>query len=41
MQGVLALLEDAGIGHAIDDILLIAQCYTSAEMKDQVLYIPL
>ena len=41
MQGVLVLLEDAGIGRAIDDILLIAQCYTPDEMKDQVLYIPM
>jgi hypothetical protein len=41
MPGVLALKENVGIGRVIDDILLVAQCYTADEMKDQVLYIPL
>src|SRR5262245_34849735 len=41
MPGVLALLENVGIGRVIDDILLVAQCYTADEMKNQVLYIPL
>jgi hypothetical protein len=41
MPGVLALLENAGIGRVIDDILLVALCYTADEMKDQVIFIPL
>ena len=41
MPGVLALLENVGIGRVIDDILLVAQCYTADEINDQVLYIPL
>jgi hypothetical protein len=41
MPRVLALKENIGIGRVIDDILLVAQCYTVDEMKDQVLYIPL
>ena len=41
MPGVLALRGNAGIGQAIDDILLVAKCYTAEEMKDQVLYLPL
>jgi hypothetical protein len=40
MPGVLALLENVGIGRVIDDTLLAAQCYTADQMKDQVLYIP-
>ncbi len=39
--GVLALKENVGIGRVIDDIHLVALCYTADEMKDQVLYIPL
>jgi hypothetical protein len=41
MPGVLALLPHAAIGRAIDDILLVAQCYGEEEMRDQVVYIPL
>jgi hypothetical protein len=41
MPGVLALKENVGIGRVIDDILLVALCYTADEMKDQVLYVPL
>ena len=40
MVGVLALLENVGIGRVIDDILLVALCYVADEVKDQVLYIP-
>ena len=29
------------IGRVIDDILLVAVCYTVEEIKDQVLFIPL
>jgi hypothetical protein len=41
MPGVLALLENVGIGRVIDDILLVARCYEADDMKGQVLYIPL
>jgi len=40
MPGVFALLENAGIGRVIDDILLMAQCYDVDDVKDQVLYVP-
>ena len=40
MPGVLALLENIGIGRVLDDVLLVALCYAPEEIKDQVLYIP-
>jgi hypothetical protein len=40
MPGVLALIENIGIGPVLDDILLVALCYSADEMMDQVLYIP-
>jgi hypothetical protein len=40
MLGVLALLENVGIGRVIDEILLVALCYSADEIKEQVLYIP-
>ncbi len=41
MPGVLALLENVGIGRVIDDLLLVAQCYEAVEISDQVMYIPM
>jgi hypothetical protein len=41
MPGVLALRENFAIGQAIDDICLMAECYTEDEMSNQVRYIPL
>jgi len=41
MPGVLALKAGFGIGQAIDDILLVADCYIADEVKNQVYYIPL
>jgi hypothetical protein len=41
MPGVLALLENVGIGRVIDDILLVAQCYEPVDVKDQVVFIPI
>jgi hypothetical protein len=41
MPGMLALLENAGIGRVIDDILLIVQCGAPEELMGQVLFIPL
>ena len=40
MPGVLALLENIGVGRVIDDILLVALCSAPEEIKSQVLYIP-
>jgi hypothetical protein len=40
MPGVLALIENIGIGAVLDDLLLVALCYAPEEIKDQVLYIP-
>jgi hypothetical protein len=40
MPGMLALLENSGVGRVIDDILLVALCYAPEEIKDQVVYIP-
>jgi hypothetical protein len=41
VPGVLALVENIGTGRVIDDILLIALCHATEEIKDQVLFIPL
>jgi hypothetical protein len=41
MPGVLALLENVGVGRVIEDILLVALCYAPEEIKNQVLFIPL
>ena len=40
MPGVLALLENSGVGRVIDGILLVALCYAPDELSNQVLYIP-
>ena len=40
LPGVLALLENRGVGRVIEDILLVALCHAPEEIKDQVLYIP-
>jgi hypothetical protein len=41
MPGVVALLENVGIGRVIDDVLLVAQCYEPDDIKDQVVFIPI
>lgn len=41
MPGVIALLENTGIGRVIDDVLLIALCYESEEIEDQIVFVPL
>ena len=41
MAGVLALLENVGIGRVIDDLLLVAQCYEADEINNQLIYIPM
>jgi hypothetical protein len=41
MPGMLALLENVGIGRVIDDILLAVQCYEPDDIKDQVVFIPI
>jgi hypothetical protein len=40
MPGVLALLENAGVGRVIDDILLVALSSEPEDIKDQVVFIP-
>ncbi len=40
MPGVLALLENIGVGRVIDDILLVALCYAPEEITNQVIFIP-
>jgi len=41
MPGVLALLENIAVGRVIDDLLLVALCYTPEEINRQILFIPL
>ena len=40
MRSLVALLENVGVGRVIDDILLVAVCYTPEEFKDQVMFVP-
>jgi hypothetical protein len=40
MPGVLALLENKGVGRVLDDILLVAVCYAPEEIQDQVMFVP-
>ena len=40
MPGVLALLENTGVGRVIDDILLVALCHAPEEIEGQVLFVP-
>jgi len=40
MPGLLALLENAGIGRVLDDIVLAVECYTAEVMNNQIVYIP-
>ena len=41
MPGVLAIRPHATIGGAVEDILIVAECYSEEEMRDQVIYIPI
>jgi hypothetical protein len=41
MAGVLVLRRTIGVGQAINEILLVAQCYTADEIKDQIIYLTL
>jgi hypothetical protein len=41
MPGVLVVRENTGIGRAINDILLVAECCTPDDIKDQVWFLPL
>jgi predicted nuclease of predicted toxin-antitoxin system len=40
MPGVIVLTERQAIGDAIQDILLLAECYTADEIKDRVVFLP-
>lgn len=41
MPGVFEVRSVAGIGQAIDDLLLLAECSHEGEWEGQVLYLPL
>jgi len=41
MPGVIAMAQSMPIGSAIEDLVLIAECATSEEYRDQVWYLPL
>ena len=40
MAGVLALRQHASMGRLLDDILLLAECCTSAEVEGQIIFVP-
>ena len=41
MPGVIVLLNRLLMGQAIEQILIVAECSTLAEMKDRVVFLPL
>ncbi len=41
LPGVVALNARQGLGETIEDILLIAECYTEDDVRDQVIFLPL
>jgi hypothetical protein len=41
MPGVIAVTGGCGVGRAVDDILLVANCYPEEQIRDQVVFIPL
>jgi hypothetical protein len=41
VPGLIATTNDQPIGAAIQEILLIVHCYTSEEMRDRVIFLPL
>ena len=40
MPGVIVLSDRQAIGDAIQDILLLAECYAAEEIKDRVVFLP-
>ena len=40
MPGVLALLENAGIGRVLDNIVLAVECYSVDDVNNRIIYIP-
>jgi hypothetical protein len=41
MPGVIVVLQSLGVGAAIDDLVLVAECSSSEDWNDQVRYLPL
>ena len=41
MPGVIVVLQSLGVGAAIDNLVLVAECSSSEDWNDQVRYLPL
>ncbi|HEV8058454.1 MAG TPA: DUF5615 family PIN-like protein [Gemmataceae bacterium] len=41
MPGLIATINEQAIGRAIEDILVIAECMSEQEIRDQIVYLPL
>jgi hypothetical protein len=41
MAGLIVVPQSLGIGRAIDDLELVIQCYSEAEMRDRIEHLPL
>ena len=41
MSGLIVVPQSLGIGRAIDDLELVIQCYSEAEMRDRIEHLPL
>ena len=41
MPGIFVVPQTLAISHAIEDLLLIAECSTEGEFEGQVIYLPL
>jgi hypothetical protein len=41
MTGVVFVPDQLAIGRAISDLELVVECYTQAEMRDRIEYLPL
>jgi hypothetical protein len=41
LPGVVVMSKRQTIGEAIEDILILADCYTEDEVKDRVIFLPL
>ena len=40
MAGVIAILRGVAIGHVINDLELLLECYSEAEMRNSIEYLP-
>lgn len=41
MPGVIEIVSSATVGQAIEELVLICECYEAGELEGQVLYVPL